>query len=28
VPWGASLDQVRTALATLAEATAPAWAPA
>jgi hypothetical protein len=28
VPWGASLDQVRTALRTLAEAAAPAWAPA
>jgi hypothetical protein len=28
VPWGASLDQVRTALRALAEAGAPAWAPA
>ena len=28
VPWGASLDQVRTALRTIAEAAAPAWAPA
>ena len=28
VPWGATLDQVRTALRTLAEAAAPAWAPA
>ncbi len=28
VPWGASLDQVRSALQTLAETAAPAWAPA